>query len=691
MERHFRTIVFMAGWAFSVVALGQSADSLFTKAIAVTGRPYRDSIALRWAPLDVRHWIQANKQGYVIERFVMARNGVVLTKPEKSILTESPLRPLAEGEWEPLVSKEKYAAIAAQALFGERFEVDMGNSDVFTIVNKVRENEQRFSFALFSSDMSPAVARASALWFTDKKTLKGEKYLYRIVVKGQETLIGSLFISCDDQYLLPEPRNLVATFKSEAVSLKWESNALRKYTAYIVEKSMDGKTFYSISAEPIVTVSPTAGTDSKYEYAVDTLTDLSIRHYYRVKGVTPFGEVSMPSDIVTVTATAEFSEVPYINNSDNIGERSIRISWDFPEKNNTLIKGFTVERSAKPSGPYIPLTLQSPLPPTTRTYDDKAPNRVNYYRVTALTLDGQRFSSPLYLATLVDSIPPVQPTGLKATIDQNGSVQLTWSPNSDPDVFGYRVYRANMEGEEFAQITIEPVSASSFSDRVSLNTLSESIYYRIMAIDKNQNHSILSDRLKVILPDKVNPQPPVFLPVRSTEKGAVLSWVRSSSDDVAQYDVYRKIPNKQEWQRLKMIATSLDSIYRYTDEQAEQMNSYTVIAVDESGHESAPAVPVTGGKIDNALQPEVKWNSAEINNELKQVVLSWTYDEKNVKAFRIYKAAGVDSATMFRTVASGARELMDRLSPGVVYRYRILAIFENGSTSILSSDIVVNF
>lgn len=56
---------------------------------------------------------------------------------------------------------------------------------------------------------------------------------------------------------------------------------------------------------------------------------------------------------------------------------------------------------------------------------------------------------------IVDTTPPAAPTGLLADVtrrsDTEGDVHLTWDPNSEPDLAGYRVFR---DGEELTPETI---------------------------------------------------------------------------------------------------------------------------------------------------------------------------------------------------------------------------------------------
>lgn len=673
----------------------QSADSLIWKEdIKVLARPSEDSITLRWAPINFSAWQAGNKEGYSIERYTLIRGGELLPTPERVLLTEQPVKMLAESQWEPLMTRSYFAPIAAQAFFGERFEIDLGQSDIFTIVNKVKENEQRFAFALFAADMSVLVAKASGLWYTDKTIKKNEKYLYRITIgHATDSVRGNIFAGPGDSYYVPKPEDLKAEFKNTSVSLRWSKSQEGTFTAYIVERSEDGKSFLPISDIPITTVTPTEQSDIRYEYATDSIPDLTKTYFYRVKGITPFGEYSAASDVVQGKGTVSIENVPYITSADNIQNTSIQLTWDFPEKNNASIKGFTIERSLKPRGNFTSI-VSGNLPERTRQFEDKSPQKVNYYQVTAHGLDGKQYRSSTYLAQLVDSIPPSPPVGLKAVIDEYGIVSLSWEPNKEEDIYGYRIYRANTRIEEQAQITTEPITLAFFSDRVNLNTLNDSVFYSLMAIDRNQNHSPLSVKLGASLPDKVKPQPPVFFPVISDEKGVALTWMKSSSLDVKHYEVFRKTADRREWIRLKIVqATIDDSLYRFADENAEagKVNHYTVIAVDDAGLESEPASPVSGAKIDNKLQPSVTWKQPVIIGEQKQVVLSWIYDQKEVRSFLIYKAVDENPPVLCKSVSGDQLEFRDRLLPGQQHTYRIMAVFKNSSKSTLSEEIVVKY
>lgn len=670
---------------------GQVPDAILAERIAVTARPSVDSVVLRWAPLNYRVWRAGNKNGYRVERFVLARNGRLLGQPEKSILIPS-LKPMPEERWRGLVENDRYAAIAAQALYGDRFEANLKESDIFTIVNKARENDQRFAFALFCADMSPATARASGLWFTDRQVTRGEKYLYRIVINSMDSLRGNVFLSADDRYLLPKPQNLKADFKDQLVSLRWDRNGSIHYSAYLLERSEDGRHFVPVSDAVTLTVSPGENNDTRYEYAVDSLKERARIYYYRIKGITPFGEQSPPSDVVSGKSVTAVSQPPYISSVENHDNTSLELAWTFPGESESAIKGFEVERASKPGGRRLPLTTDL-LPPHTRHFTDTSPNTVNYYRVTAIGSDGQAYPSYIYFAETIDSIAPARPAGLQATVDDHGEVTLTWQHNEEPDIYGYRVYRAFHESEELAQVTSEPRREAGYLDHVDLNTLNRKIFYSVMAVDRSQNHSGLSPLLEVALPDKVKPRPPVMLPVESTGSGVLLRWRPGGSEDVARYAVYRKSANGPDWQRIAILPASNDTLFAFTDAAigGGETNVYTVLSVDEAGLESEPSAAAAGSKLKTTLAGAATWRRPVVNREENKITVRWTHDGQRVTRFRIFRAVDHQLPIQLTTVDAGKSEITDTLVPGRHYAYRIMAVFENGSQSSLSKEMVFQY
>jgi hypothetical protein len=96
--------------------------------------------------------------------------------------------------------------------------------------------------------------------------------------------------------------------------------------------------------------------------------------------------------------------------------------------------------------------------------------------------------------TPVDTFPPAAPTGLHATIAP-GSIEITWQQNTEPDLAGYRVYRAIGSGpfERIAQVSEIP----SYSDHAV--EAGKSYRYTVSAIDRSNNESDRSAEITVTM------------------------------------------------------------------------------------------------------------------------------------------------------------------------------------------------
>src|SRR6185295_8850180 len=144
----------LVGWILvnALFVQGQQQSSSGVKLLAkVKGK----SILLRWAPTNSSAWLLGNKSGYKIDRYLITNKNQVIAKPTRLSLTSLPLKPKQVSEWAPDAAKNDYSAIAAQAIYGTSFHVNMSQTPSMSyVVNRTQEQEQRFSFALFAADHS---------------------------------------------------------------------------------------------------------------------------------------------------------------------------------------------------------------------------------------------------------------------------------------------------------------------------------------------------------------------------------------------------------------------------------------------------------------------------------------------------------------------------------------------------------
>jgi hypothetical protein len=97
-------------------------------------------------------------------------------------------------------------------------------------------------------------------------------------------------------------------------------------------------------------------------------------------------------------------------------------------------------------------------------------------------------SSDKTCVTLKDTFPPKAPTGVTA-VAAEGSVNLIWNANAEPDLAGYMVLRGT-GGEAPKPITSKPIQETTFRDTVPSGTRAT---YAIQAVDKAGNVSAMSE------------------------------------------------------------------------------------------------------------------------------------------------------------------------------------------------------
>ena len=323
---------------FGTISLESKAQPLHRDQIDIRAitRPLSDSIMIRWAPANVTAWIICNENGYFIERYTIMRDNRLLPHPEVKKINSMPLKPLPLNEWEPYVMNNKYAAIAAQAIYGETFEISgSGGLNPSQIYAKSEEQRQRWSFALYAADISPEVAKISGLLYTDKSVKANEMYLYKIYANNSATSnikldTGFVYTGVSDYAPLPVPLEVEAIFSDKVVQLKWNAFVHNHiYIGYFIERSDDqGKTFRKLNEELLLQMYDDES-DTEYMYKLDSLQKNNMEYQYRIKGVTSFGEEGPWSAIVKGVGKEMINAAPNLTKY-SLHETKVDLYWGIP-------------------------------------------------------------------------------------------------------------------------------------------------------------------------------------------------------------------------------------------------------------------------------------------------------------------------------------------------------------------------
>jgi hypothetical protein len=659
--------------------------------IHMLGKAEEKAILIRIAPGSPTLWELGNKHGYMVERYTVTRGTQYLGNREKQLLTPSPLKPLPMPQWESISANNPFAELAAEALYGETFELSTNfDQDIMQLYNKAKELESRFSFALFAADISTEVAQASGLYLRDTNVKKDERYLYRVYSMVPQNIIRSdtafIYISLDDYAPLPEIKEVQVQFGDGMAMVSWDTRFVESiYSAYWIERSEDGKLFTRVSDLPYVNMYPENVMNPGRSYKLDSIGNNKIYHY-RVLGISPFGETGPPSEVVkgegviALGVSPAIRKVIYLNNQATV-------QWEFPKENESSLAGFEVERSRNTDTGYKKISPR--LPADARTFQDVKPEGTNYYRVKALGKNGEAAFSFPTLHQLEDSIPPLPPTGLVGFIDTTGVVTLHWNNNSEEDLNGYRVFRSNFQNSEFSQVTREPVDTSAFIEKIPLQNLSREVYYKIQAIDTRFNPSGFSKVSKLLKPDVVPPVSPVIKSWQADHDKLWLSWAPSSSKDVANHTVkIRNITENGIW-TIQPVGIDAKNEYRF---DGLKKGTYEVVveATDSAGNKAVSKklrVNAIGG-----IRKPITDVKATADRTAKNVILLWKYDEPKADKILIYRSEGTGNVSLYKTIPGDSKQFMDdQVTINTKYTYYLKVVFKNGEESGFGEKVQIVF
>jgi hypothetical protein len=645
------------------------------------------NIRLRWSMNDPYAWKLANSYGYFIDRYTILRDGQLITTPEKMRITTVPTKPKPLKDWEAICQTDDNAAIIAQGIYGEDFEISGGLNKFANIINQSNNLTQRFTFSLMAADRSFRAACMAGLGWDDSTVKRNEKYLYKIYPSIPKDKIycdtALVFIGSDEISPLPKPIDIYAAYSDQSVLLSWDTKVLKSYySTYLIERSEDGVLFKALSQLPFSSLNDESGKDSGRAFFTDTIEN-NRTFSYRVKGISPFGQYGPPSDVVQGKGKTVLSFVPNINNTRIVNDSTATIGWEFPEEGTALVDHFELNRSANNAEnsftqvvAYIDATQReirfSPLLPA------------NYFTITAVDKNGNRRSSFPYLVQAVDSVPPAVPSGLTAKIDSEGTVSLQWTANKEPDLLGYAILRSNNRTEEPAIINTKSQIENIFEEKIALNTLNAKIYYSVMALDRRMNQSKACQPVEVIKPDRVPPSSPVLIDSRVSANGkTTLSWINSSSDDVVSHQLYRKTEQDTTWTTVVTISDL--HITQFEDTLSAPDGAlllYTLRAIDRNNNISEPS-PVWKAVAHAKQQTsQMKNLRADIDRTNHSITISWKTNSTDIEAYTIYKAKNNEPFGTLQVIPGTQAFYTDTdLAVSNVYRYAVRATLKNGKMS----------
>ncbi len=669
--------------------------------LQVIARSYGDSVVLRWAPAKATLWYFANKSGYQVVRYEV-ENKKILTSTRK-VMTSSPIKPWTLDEWKSKVQRnDSLAAASAQLLYGKSKTVTVQSKknagvNLKEAMNQKYELENQQAMALFLADQSPALATGLGLRFADKTITKGKSYAYAVFALTDPKTVKSdtSGVLINTAEIMPTPEMPTVTIEEldRKVKLTWNRAVASMYfTSYHYERSDDGgKTFKRLNKRPYtqLTTEQKLTPTSTIEIN-DSLPKNYKQYYYRIIGITPFGDFGKPTPNLPVMGRDKTPPSPPDHiSAKNIKGNNVKITWA-KKKKEPDFSGFLIGRSDKTSGPFLPLTLQ-PIPTVINEFTDTSafPHGTNYYIVSAIDTAGNAGASVPAYVIMTDTIPPAKPVGLTGKIDTTGIVHIKWNLSKEPDLMGYLVYSANDPKHTFVPISKDFVVDTTFADSITLKSLTKKIYYKVVAFDKNRNPSAYSDPLELKRPDKVAPVSPVFTKFFVTDTSVVMNWATSTSNDVASQILYRREKGK-EWEPYAKLDVTASS---FNDRKVKKQNwyEYSLEAIDDAGLHSPKSFPLNVRMYDSGTRPMIRDFTTGKSQDGKSLVLSWKYTGEGDYWFVIFKSIDGKNFMTCKNLSADQHSFTDVNLKRATYQYSIKAIYKDGGESQLVKSGKIDF
>lgn len=708
-------------WAQKAADSTKTAKARF----AMMARSYQDSVWLRWGVSNEAVWRYANQQGYVVERAERPLGSKTpASKLKFAPIEGSPFKVWAEEKWqaalEPLAKTDSQAYIMAGIAsgFAEPLEAKPSGDvlqDLKTLSEARQAAENPFAMSMLIAMRSRVAALGLGLRTTDKTAKTGKTYVYRVYCAGKSPMPSDTgYVEVAVKPFVPEtayPNVAISKVESDSsVAFDWLKTP--DFFGFYIERSMDGgKTYQRLTATPVVPTYPEGYTGERRAGFGDDEKGIPLYKplKYRFIGLTPFADEVTFATIDAMRRDKTPTRPPFIASATHTKPEQITITWDMATPVEADLKAFRVKRGSDVKGPFTDIT-PTPLDKGIRQYIDTQfeLGGKNFYQIEAIDTAGNASQSLVAYVTLIDSTAPAKPVFVSGTMDSLGRVTLVLAPNKERDFAGFRILKANGREHEFSAIS-ESYSDSlgfkilTFYDTTQVRTLTRSIFYQATALDRNYNESEPSEILEIKRPDVIRPVKPLMGKYTATDSSVVLSFVRSSSMDVASHLLLRRIVSGKigAWQTIATLKNPSNPKERngsYVDfsVQGGNMYEYAMIAIDESGLRSDTSLSITVKPYVRAYtaQPVLK---ATANAATRSVEIGWQY-KSNITAtpvFVLMRKVGSDGWSLVsRTEGTPAPVLKDSVPESVKtpVAYMLKVMYpETGQESPFSDTVQVSF
>ena len=629
----FKKIIIMKKIIFTIVLL--LSFSVKSQEIKLFGESVNGKIQLKWMSKKL-----FNDSSYDILRNDGNGNW---QKINSSSIIASEIISVAELK----SSKNKYTNDKSY-----KFYIETKNTKEKDVNRQAYADYQLSIGAIFDNQL----AKHMGIYFQDDNVEAGKNYSYKLVdAKSQKEI--SVLNNIKAGEISPAPEKVEINQEKQNVKLTWKNN--ENFFGYNIYRNGS-----KINEEPIF-----ANLENNI-YSVSYVDQkLPEGNYnYVIKGITFLNTESKPSNGLNFSVKDLTPPLAVKGTKAERKDNIVTISWI--QTNDKEVVGYNVLRSDDNGKFYKKITAQ-PLKINDAKYNDRFEETVSgtfYYKIETIDSNGNSTTSNNVSILVPDHFPPSKPVDLISRV-QPGKILLSWKPNSEKDLAGYRIYRGLKDDDEneMLLLNVAPQKEANYTDIFNEKAGTKFIY-KVVAIDNSFNESPKSS-LWVQLPDVIAPQAPV-LKEAVIENGKVnLKWDEVLTDKILGYDVYRIYNSKEEKITSQPVKSNL-----FSDEVIKRgIIEYFIKAVDSAKLESKPSNKIaitTADGVANQLR-------LVINQDLRTKKLNLKIEgvkPDEVLEIKLFKKTGKSGfvRTPFKLNPDGF--LDEETAEGEIYEYYVEVI-----------------
>jgi fibronectin type 3 domain-containing protein len=330
---------------------------------------------------------------------------------------------------------------------------------------------------------------------------------------------------------LPAPEGVAATSgQLREVPLQWEPVITGDVGGYVVERAFAPNgpfTRVAVLAGRNTTLWVDRGAPEGSPNGTPSALADGVTAYYRVRSFARSGQLGAEATLVASATTASPPAPPPALRAYSHQPRQVPLAWRASDDPN--VTAYRVYRSPSFRGSFERLATVDGRFQT--IYNDKGLGdlRVFYYRVAAVNRAGGegRASEPVRAVTKPAPLPPL---GLRVTEQRLGVNQLSWEPNVETNLVGYRLLRQRVgakEREPVATLTPDQITAED-----PAASADERIDYTLVAVDED---GLASDPAEPVVVTSVGYE----ISATARTDGVHLAWNPRSEEGFSGARVYR--------------------------------------------------------------------------------------------------------------------------------------------------------